>query len=406
MSEAVAIKPEYPFHDEPRGCIRSARWARPGRRERTFVQRGHLVLVTLFSMHVLACSASTVGYGRDDAATKADTRPRDGSSVATDTGAMDGSVPDTSLPSVDSGGEVTDTGTIDSAVSDSTIADADSGPSTTENATTGITCTSDVSCDRLSLGTSFCSSTGFTAGSLYPTPVCFGVDCDPGDGTKIVGCDADRGVCLKTTSSGICLPSCAFGDSTAAPTGCVGKNRCNVYGWDSSAGTTIGVGYCFGGCKADIDCPTGNVCQVEEGLCVKTRTTFTKTPGTACTSADSNSCNCLYATATGTGYCANACYVGETTCPSGFTCDAGLPKTKLRSTDTEFSVQAPGLAGYCLKNCATDADCAGLNAYCSEDAGTGQKTCHVGKRPCVTNDHCPSPQTCFGATATSVGYCG
>lgn len=69
-------------------------------------------------------------------------------------------------------------------------------------------------------------------------------------------------------------------------------------------------------------------------------------------------------------------------------------------------VQAAGLAGYCLKNCATDADCVGLNAYCSENAGTGQKTCQIGKRPCVTNAHCPSPQTCFGATATAVGYCG
>jgi hypothetical protein len=93
-------------------------------------------------------------------------------------------------------------------------------------------------------------------------------------------------------------------------------------------------------------------------------------------------------------------------CSSGFTCDPGLPKTKLRPADPAFVSIPKGIAGHCLKNCATDDECVGLNAFCSENAGTGQKTCQVGKRRCVTNDHCPTGKTCTGATATELGTCG
>ena len=67
---------------------------------------------------------------------------------------------------------------------------------------------------------------------------------------------------------------------------------------------------------------------------------------------------------------------------------------------------AEGIAGYCLKNCTTDTDCAGLNSYCAEMAGTAQKTCQVGKRPCAKATDCPTGVTCTGATATAVGRCG
>ena len=217
-------------------------------------------------------------------------------------------------------------------------------------------------------------------------------------------------MCLSTSSGGICLPVCEFGDSAAAPTGCIGKNKCNVYGWGKDdAGKLVAVGYCFGGCMADADCPTGNKCQKEDGLCVKAPATYTKTPGTACTDADAKApakCNCLYTTADKAGYCANTCYFGESTCGTGFTCDTGLPKNKLFADDTVFTAAPKGLAGYCLKNCASDADCTGLNAYCGETAGTGQKTCQIGKRPCATNADCTAPQTCMGATATEAGRCG
>lgn len=288
---------------------------------------------------------------------------------------------------------------------------SDTGPVACENKTTGKACTDDASCDTpCETGAAFCSPTGFTSGSLYPTPTCFSAECDPGDGTKITGCDGDTGVCLSTSSGGICLPVCSFDDSVAAPTGCIGKNKCNVYGWGKDdAGKLVAVGYCFGGCVADADCPAGNKCQVEEGLCMKALTTYTKTPGTACTDADSKApakCNCIYTTADKAGYCANTCYVGESTCGAGFTCDAGLPKKALFADDTVFTAAPKGIAGLCLKNCASDTDCAGLNAYCGETAGTGQKTCQIGKRPCATNADCTAPQTCMGATATAAGRCG
>lgn len=283
-----------------------------------------------------------------------------------------------------------------------------------ENGTTGKDCTDDSSCDPLGLGTSFCSPTGFSSGSLYPSPTCFSVDCDPGDGTKIGGCDKDTGVCVGSSGGGLCLPVCTFDDSGAAPKGCNGRNKCNAYGWsnDSTTMAVTGVGYCFGGCKSDSDCPTGNQCQVEDGLCVKTKVAYTKSPGDACVKADSGSsttaakCNCLFTTAEGSGYCANACYFGETTCGAGFSCDADLPNKKLRDSDVVFTKTPTGMAGYCLKNCSSDADCAGLNAYCDDSAGVTQKTCHVGKRPCVTDAHCPTGQTCIGATATVLGKCG
>ena len=334
---------------------------------------------------------------------------------------VSGSVVACSSSTESSGGTVTDAGKdtgkpVDSGKDTGTPKPVDGGPTDSgvcENKTTGKACTDDATCDTpCETGAAFCSPTGFTSGSLYPTPTCFSADCDPGDGTKIVGCDGDTGVCLSTGSGGICLPACSFDDSATAPTGCIGKNKCNPYGWgtDSTTMKTVGVGYCFGGCTADADCPAGNKCQKEDGLCIKAPVTYTKTPGTACTDADAKApakCNCLYTTAAKAGYCANSCYFGETTCDAGFACDTNLPKTKIMPDDVVFTSAPKGMAGYCLKKCTTDADCTGLNAYCDESAGmAGQKTCQIGKRRCAKDGDCPSPQKCTGATATASGTCG
>lgn len=279
-----------------------------------------------------------------------------------------------------------------------------------DNGTTGLKCATDEECDRGAAIQSICTIDAFSGSSLNPTPVCIATECDTGDGTIILRCDLNRGVCLSTGSGGICFPACEFKDSGDAPTGCEGLNKCNLSGWGKSdSGATYGVGYCFGGCKGDADCPTGNQCQVEDGLCVKALVTYGKPPGTACTDADAKApaqCNCVYSTAEKAGYCATACWFGETTCAPGFTCDPRLPKTAIREGDVVFTAVPKGLAGYCLKDCATDADCAGLAASCDESAGTGKKTCHVGRRPCVMDAQCPSPQTCIGASSGSYGHCG
>lgn len=228
-----------------------------------------------------------------------------------------------------------------------------------------------------------CSDDGAFSGDCWnPIGVCVSFGCDPGDGTKIVGCNGDTGLCVRRGSLSVCLPACEFADAVTAPNGCSGKNRCLPAGWGKETFTmkVIGVGYCLGGCRADTDCPPGNSCQVETALCVKTKVSYTKSLGEACTDLDGKNCNCVYSRTDKKGYCTTTCAVGDT-CPTGFTCDPELPKTPIRAEDVVFTNTPVGLGGNCLKDCTSDADCAGLGAYCEEMAGTGRRTCHVGARP-------------------------
>ena len=211
----------------------------------------------------------------------------------------------------------------------------------------------------------------FTKGPLYPTAVCIGVDlpeCAMNDGTSVVTCNGDKGVCLDTGTNQLCLPACSFDDSGSAPTGCTGRDVCNVYGWGHDAsGTVTGVGYCFGGCRSDGDCPKGSACQVEDGLCMNAKATYTKPVGTACTkTADASTCNCLYGATSGTGYCSSFCVVGNTACAAGFVCSPQLPTSD--SSGALFSKDPRGIAGSCLKKCSSNADCSGMNATCTTTA--------------------------------------
>jgi hypothetical protein len=264
---------------------------------------------------------------------------------------------------------------------------SDSGPaSSTDTApappskTTGKSCTKDGDCD-LGGGSNACSNSAFGEDAIEPSPVCIGRSCAPGDGSTIVRCDGDTGLCIPTDSGGVCLPPCTFDDS--AVTGCTGKNACvpRAVATDSITGKPSGIGYCYGGCTTDGDCPTGNVCQTETLLCVKTKAIFGKTIGSPCGGSDdipdgaTDTCDCLQAVEPTSGklqgYCVQTCIVGaKDACPAGFTCDAGLAKGAL-------AAQAPGLVGTCQKDCTTDADCAGLNARCVEHAGVGKSTCTV-----------------------------
>lgn len=251
--------------------------------------------------------------------------------------------------------------------------DTSGGDTTTpgEN-TVGKTCSADTECDPLGTGDNVCAT------NYNPTPVCWGKTCDPGTGTSIVACDnsdgVDRGVCLKTSSGGICLPACKFDDTGAAPTGCQGKDACFVYGWSTKAPIT-GVGYCFGGCFSDADC--GKLkCQTEEGICQSTLKTFAKKPGDACTyktgAGAVQDCNCFAASATNMGYCTQFCEIGDTAhaCPTGLKCSAVLP-TKCASGTSIFTKSPSGIAGNCLKPCTADADCkdstgASLSSTCKD----------------------------------------
>lgn len=223
-------------------------------------------------------------------------------------------------------------------------------------------CTTDADCDFVDAGINKCS-TSLPVPAL-PTPRCVSA-CDPGDGTKLVYCDGDTAMCSKALGDPVCLPLCVFKNDGAPPLGCEGLNACNPYafGRDTTTGDFVGVGYCLGGCKADSECPKSTVCQTETSWCVRTRTTYTKTLGEACTS--DTECACFKSSSG--GYCTRACRVGDTPCPAGYTCDPALP--------TDFTKLPTGLLGRCLKDCTSDADC--INSKCQQNGGVDHKTCTV-----------------------------
>jgi hypothetical protein len=252
----------------------------------------------------------------------------------------------------------------------------DSGP--TPDRTVGKTCSTDADCDVSGMGITFCSNTLFVMGTLYPTPVCFGTSCVPSTGGGVTMCDGGFGVCVPSTVDGICAPYCTFGGGGAPATGCAGKNACTPYRWSPDpSGVMAGVGLCLGGCRVDADCTKGDKCQVEQGFCKKTLDVYSKKLGDACDKSDTTAkpprCNCLLS-ASGAGYCTQTCRMYLDVCSSGFTCDPQLPRA-------DFPVAPKGITGWCLKNCATDTDCAGLSAKCLESASTGQKTCQPGITP-------------------------
>jgi hypothetical protein len=246
--------------------------------------------------------------------------------------------------------------------------------------TVGKACQSNADCQSAGgPGVNRCSSAaGFTAGPLWPTAVCVLTSCDPlgtGNG-QLQFCDgpanspSSPGVCLPTTNPpaanmGVCLPQCRFGADGASPTGCQGKDVCNPAAFGTNAGAVVGFGYCLGGCKADADCPTGSKCQVDEGTCLTTLKTRTKTLGQACTSTDSTSgaCFCESNSTTNQGYCTQYCTAGASgvACPSGYLCDT-FETLQLNGLAADgglvpgFTQQNAGLAGACRAICRGTSD--------------------------------------------------
>jgi hypothetical protein len=222
-----------------------------------------------------------------------------------------------------------------------------------------------------------CSIKGyFTGGPLNPTPVCLSpAPCDLGTGLNITYCDgasptdpSSPGICIPTSAgttglNGQCFPQCNIPLNGSAPTGCQGKDRCNLFATGTStAGNAIALGYCLGGCTSTSDCPSGSTCQKDQGLCLTTPTPATKQLGQVCTANDlmptSYGCNCFYRPMTSLGYCSQFCITGPSSsapCPSGYVCDPQLPTQvpSLNDASTGFTQVNPGLAGYCLQSCAT-----------------------------------------------------
>ena len=248
--------------------------------------------------------------------------------------------------------------------------------------TVGKACASNADCQPAGgPGVNVCSNTAFTQ-PLWPTPICVIQSCDPLDPTgngALQFCDGSPtdqtapGICIPTTSPiqkgmGVCLPQCQFQGTGAAPSGCQGKDTCYAAAFGTNtSGSLFGIGYCFGGCAADADCPTGSKCQVDQGLCLKALYTRTKTLGQACTMTDatSNACNCDYNTTSNQGVCTQSCTVGGgPACPTGWACDSGLTSTISGGAADGgdipgFTKQNSGLGGICRKTCTTPGDAGG-----------------------------------------------
>lgn len=236
-------------------------------------------------------------------------------------------------------------------------------------------CTASAECDPTGAKVGICSNSYFPPDSLDPSPVCMALACESGAAGINKPCGlGGAGLCVGGGTAGRCLPGCSFG-STGAATGCVGKNACRQYTWERVSGTVKGLGYCTGGCAADADCSAGQKCQKEDGYCVSTLVTYTKTLGATCTS--SSECPCKLNGSTGLGYCVKFCKTGDATatCPSGFTCDPNLPASD--ATGALFSGVATGMSGTCYKNCTSDTECTPLGGHCEANTATGVKVCQV-----------------------------
>ncbi len=277
-------------------------------------------------------------------------------------------------------------------------AEAGTTVSSLYDGTVGLPCRSDADCQPAGgPGVNTCSTS--LNDPIYPTPICISPSCALGPPGSIEFCDgpsdslSSPGVCFDTGSGngvGVCLPQCGFLADGSAPRGCQGKDACYFFGsGPGTSGGPVGIGYCFGGCTMDTDCPIRSRCQVDTGLCLTTVTTPSKAVGQACTQADNGNasasppvaptCNCLYDAMTSQGLCTQFCVVGATDapCPDGFVCDSF--ENTPGDAGTGFATQNVGLAGSCLP---VAANCGGA---ATGDAGAVAASCPTGTT-CTSGD--------------------
>jgi hypothetical protein len=263
--------------------------------------------------------------------------------------------------------------------------------------TTGKECKDDSDCEGAAnaVNQNLCSKGAFKDGDIYGSPVCLG-ECTPNANAKTVAdlmCDGETGLCLGSSTSGLCVPACSY-DSTTVDVPCAGGNKCAPgYTLEKTEdGTGAILGYCWGACTADADCKgsAGQKCQKETGSCVKEANllTFAKAVGEGCNSAATpDDCNCSAVGGTGAdkskGFCTHSCITGtagDAACGSvkaGWKCTVGLYRKDDDGKDI-FTGQPDDVLGVCAQPCTTDTDCAGLKTAAGLNgsaAGAGTVVC-------------------------------
>lgn len=286
--------------------------------------------------------------------------------VPSEAGSVDTSVPDTGPVVITTDAERMDTFVDDARLDSSPDASAALVP-------VGKACSSKTDCDPTGAGSGDCSNALTPPDFVDPSPTCVALECEASAGIGKSCGAAGAGICVSGGALGYCMSRCSFGASGSA-TGCVGKTSCTVVAWARSGGSITGSGFCRGGCTADSDCSGGQKCQKETGSCVATLTVYAKTLGASCSSGAD--CDCMYNGATSSGYCTRYCRTGDAAaaCPTGFSCDPGLPNSD--TMGTLFSSSPTGLNGRCLKNCSVDGDCP-TGAHCESNVATASKVCRV-----------------------------
>ncbi len=284
--------------------------------------------------------------------------------------------------------------TVDSGSAASSSSAASSGTTSMYDSTVGNPCQSDLDCEPAGgPGVNTCSITTFSE-AFFSTAFCVLKGCDLGTDGATHFCDgpdqpSSPGTCVNFGGTGLCLPTCFFYADGSPAQGCLANDACLqddafAMAKQPDGGTVLaGLGYCFGGCTKDADCPTGNLCQVNEGICVTKVDPPTKTIGTACAAADNGSattpaaCNCFLNSNTMMGACSQFCTTGSTAdpCPAGYVCDALEPTELVDQSDASipgFPTQNPGLAGSCVATCTDEGGtCAGSMFSCSKFTPAG-----------------------------------
>jgi len=271
--------------------------------------------------------------------------------------------------------------------------------------TTGIPCMGPDDCDPEGVAPDH----AFCVALPQPTPICIlrgDTDaCDYGGETTYKFCDNNKGLCTKyQMNPSVCDAKCELNTDGTWKQQCAGSNACSVVDAVDIEGKRVLLGTCEAGCQSDTDCKgvvssgptkcdpvlqyclpsckTDADCKLSDSTLWKCDTTrlvcmlnFPKKIGETCTTA--NDCAvCMKATADASGYCSQLCKTGgSAACPTGFSCDLGLPaKDKMGADLVTFTTAPTGMQGLCLKNCAADTECI-TGQVCVASAGTAQKTC-------------------------------